>query len=130
MPSIRRLSWSLFLPAHRLKASQSEQLQLILRAEPKLFRAYTLVQQFTKLMFQRSDIGLTEWLIEVEGSEIEPLKSFVRGVRRDEEAVRAGLNSRWSQGPVEGFVNKLKLIKRSMFGRASFSLLRTKVLLT
>jgi transposase len=130
LPSIRRLSWSLFLPAHRLKVSQSEQLQLILRAEPKLSRGYTLVQQFTKLMAQRTDVGLTEWLIEVEGSEIEPLKSFVRGVRRDEEAVRAGLKSRWwSQGPVEGFVNKLKLVKRSAFGRASFQLLRTRILL-
>jgi transposase len=82
-------------------------------------------------MAQRSDVGLTEWLIEVEASEIEPLKSFVRGVRRDEEAVRAGLKSRWwSQGPVEGFVNKLKLVKRSMFGKASFNLLRTRMILS
>ncbi len=117
---IRRLGWSIFLPPHRLKALQSDRLNLILQAEPKLVRGYSLVQ--------RTDAGLSEWLNEVEASEVvEALKSFVRGVRRDEAAVRAGLKLRWSQGPVEGFVNKLKLVKRSMFGRASFSLLRTRV---
>jgi transcriptional regulator with XRE-family HTH domain len=129
LPSIRRLSWSIFLAAHRLKERESDQLNLILQGEPKLFRGYTLIQQFRKLMAQRTDEGLSQWLNEVEGSELEGLKSFGRGVRRDEVAVRAGLKSRWSQGPVEGFVNKLKLVKRSMFGRASFSLLRTRVLL-
>ena len=130
LPSIRRLSWSIFLAPHRLKERESDQLSLILQGEPKLFRGYTLIQQFRKLMAQRTDVGLSQWLDEVEASELEGLKSFGRGVRRDEAAVRAGLKSRWwSQGPVEGFVNKLKLIKRSMFGRASFGLLRTRVLL-
>ncbi len=129
LPSIRRLSWSIFLADHRLKERESEQLNLILQAEPKVARGYSLVQQFRKLMAERTDVGFSEWLIEVEASELEGLKSFARGVRRDEAAVRAGLKMRWSQGPVEGFVNKLKLIKRSMFGRASFQLLRTRVLL-
>ncbi len=129
LPSIRRLIWSIFLAAHQLKEGESEQLNLILQGEPKLASGYTLIQQFRKLMAERSDVGLSQWLDEVEASELEGLKSFGRGVRRDEAAVRAGLKSRWSQGPVEGFVNKLKLIKRSMFGRASFNLLRTRVLL-
>ena len=129
LPSIRRLSWNIFLAPHQLKERESDQLNLILQGEPKLASGYTLIQQFRKLMAERSDVGLSLWLDEVEASELEGLKSFARGVRRDEAAVRAGLKSRWSQGPVEGFVNKLKLIKRSMFGRASFNLLRTRVLL-
>ncbi len=129
VPSIRSLSWSLFLGEERLKGTKSHQLKLILQAEPKLFRGYGLVQRFTKLMAVRSDVGLSEWLDDVEASEIEPLKSFGRGVKRDEAAVRAGLTLRWSQGRVEGSVNKLKLLKRAMFGRASFELLRTRMLL-
>ena len=129
LPSIRSLSWSLFLGKERLKEAKSNQLNLLLQAIPKLASGYGLVQQFTGLMAQRSDSGLSEWLNEVEASEIEPLKSFGRGVKRDEAAVRAGLKLRWNQGPVEGSVNKLKLLKRAMFGRASFSLLRTRVLL-
>lgn len=129
VPSIRSLSWSLFLGKKRLKEAKSNQLNLILQAIPKLASGYALVQKFTGLMAQRSDSGLSEWLDEVEASEIEPLKSFGRGVKRDEEAVRAGLKLRWNQGPVEGSVNKLKLVKRSMFGRASFELLRTRILL-
>ncbi len=119
----------MFLPGHRLKETQSNQLKKILQAAPKVARGYNLVQQFRKLMAERTEVGLSEWLDEVEASEVEALKSFARVVRRDEAAVRAGLKMRWSQGPVEGFVNKLKLIKRSMFGRASFGLLRTRVLL-
>jgi transposase len=119
----------LFLGKKRLKEAKSNQLNLILQAIPKLASGYALVQQFTGLMAQRSDTGLNEWLNEVEASEIEPLKSFGRVVKRDEAAVRSGLKLRWSQGRVEGSVNKLKLLKRSMFGRAFFELLRTRVLL-
>ena len=129
VPSIRSLSWSLFLGEERLKEAKSNQLNLILQANSKLARGHDLVQQFTGLMAKRSDSGLSEWLYEVEASEIEPLKSFGRGVKRDEAAVRAGLTLRWNQGRVEGSVNKLKLLKRSMFGRANFQLLRTRVLL-
>ncbi len=96
LPSIRRLSWSIFLADHRLKERESEQLNLILQAEPKVARGYSLVQQFRKLMAERTDVGFSEWLIEVEASELEGLKSFARGVRRDEAAVKAGLTSRWS----------------------------------
>jgi transposase len=129
VPSIRSLSWSLFLGQERLKQAKSDQLNSILQAIPKLASGYVLVQQFTGLMAQRSDSGLSEWLGKVEISDVEPLKSFGRGVKRDEAAVRAGLKLRWNQGPVEGSVNKLKLLKRAMFGRASFELLRTRVLL-
>ena len=58
------------------------------------------------------------------------LRSLVAGVRRDLAAVHAGLTLEWSQGQVEGHVNRLKLIKRSMYGRANFDLLRQRVLAT
>ncbi len=56
------------------------------------------------------------------------MSRFAKGLRKDLPAVRAGLTERWSNGPVEGFINKLKLVKRQMYGRASFGLLRRRVL--
>ena len=56
------------------------------------------------------------------------IKSFAEFLRQDYDAVKAGLTLSWSNGQVEGQVNRLKLIKRQMFGRASFALLRARVL--
>jgi transposase len=56
------------------------------------------------------------------------LRSFATGIRRDEEAVRAAISSPWSNGQVEGQVNRLKVVKRTMYGRAKFDLLRARVL--
>lgn len=80
------------------------------------------------MLHQHSDEGFTQWLEQVQSSGIEELVSFAKGMMRDEAAVRAGLSLTWNQGPVEGAVNRLKLIKRSMYGRAKFDLLRTRVL--
>jgi transposase len=57
------------------------------------------------------------------------LHSLVTGLRRDLDAVTAGLTMIWSSGPVEGTVNRIKTIKRSMYGRAGFDLLRRRILL-
>ncbi|MGY5800918.1 transposase [Rhizobium sp. LEGMi12c] len=57
-----------------------------------------------------------------------PLSSFARGTRRDVEAVRAALTMPWSTGPVEGKINKLKLTKRSMYGRTGMDLLRSRII--
>jgi transposase len=56
------------------------------------------------------------------------MKSFARGLSSDYEAVEAGITSPWSNGPVEGQINRLKLVKRSMYGRAKFDLLTARVL--
>jgi len=71
---------------------------------------------------------LNGWLAEARMCGIKELGSFVAGVERDYDAVRTGLTYHWSQGPVEGTVNKIKTHKRLMYGRASFALLRQKLL--
>ncbi|HEY3283006.1 MAG TPA: transposase [Armatimonadota bacterium] len=63
-------------------------------------------------------------------SRIPELATFVRGLQQDLAAVQAAARSPWSSGPVEGQVNRLKLVKRSMYGRAGFDLLRRRVLLS
>jgi len=64
----------------------------------------------------------------VQASHLEAFQPFVTGVQQDKEAVFAGLTLPWSNGPLEGNVNRLKLIKRSMYGRAEFDLLKLRVL--
>jgi transposase len=91
-----------------------------------------LAERFTTLIRKRpredAHVPLGLWVAEAVSSSIAPLASFARGLRDDWEAVVAGLSLKWSQGPVEGAVNRLKMIKRQMFGRANFDLLRRRVL--
>jgi Transposase len=64
----------------------------------------------------------------VQVSHLEAFQTFVTGVQKDKDAILAGLTLPWSNGPLEGHVNRLKLIKRSMYGRAELDLLKHRVL--
>jgi len=72
---------------------------------------------------------LEDWITSVEQDTLAPIASFARNLRRDLDAVRNGLSLPHSSGAVEGNVNRLKMLKRQMFGRASLDLLRKRVLL-
>ena len=71
---------------------------------------------------------LDGWLQEASSSNLPELQQFAAGIQRDKAAVQAGLSLPYSNGPVEGHINRLKLIKRSMYGRTHFELLRQRVL--
>jgi transposase len=90
--------------------------------------AYQLVEAFLHMVRERTGEQLDAWLGAVQASHLEAFESFVTGVQQDKDAVLAGLTLTWSNGPVEGQVNRLKLIKRSMYGRAKFDLLKRRVL--
>ncbi len=77
---------------------------------------------------ERTGEQLDAWLGAVQASHLKAFQSFVTGVQQDKDAVLAGLTLPWSNGPLEGNVNRLKLIKRSMYGRAEFDLLKLRVL--
>ena len=68
------------------------------------------------------------WLEEAAGCEATAMQRFAAGLEKDLEAVRAGLTEPWSNGPVKGFVNKLKLLKRQGYGRANLDLLKARTL--
>jgi transposase len=72
--------------------------------------------------------GLDGWLTRAKESQVTELTSFVNGIARDYAAVKAACSLPWSNGVVEGHVNRLKFLKRQMFGRAHLDLLRIKVL--
>ena len=94
----------------------------------ELAAALDLADGFAELIRKRSRETLGEWLARGEASSDPDLRRFVEGIRRDESAVDAAITTRWSNGPVEGHVNRLKTIKRQMYGRAGFVLLRARVL--
>jgi transposase len=128
IPAPGPLRWCFQLSQDRLNEKQRAQLTLLCEREAQFALLHHLAQAFVRLLHEQSDAGLTQWFKEVQNSQIPELISFAKGLQRDEAAVRAGLRLKWSQGPVEGAINKLKLIKRSMYGRAKFDLLRIRVL--
>lgn len=80
------------------------------------------------MMTKLAGQDLEQWIVTVEQDTLAPLASFARNLRRDQDAVHAGLTLPHSSGRVEDTVNKIKMLKRQMFGRANFDLLRTRVL--
>jgi transposase len=96
---------------------------------PELAAARRLAQGFLRLLGERRGDELAAWVADVDGTGPPELRAFSRNLQRDWAAVTAGLTERWSSGPVEGHLNKLELVKRRMYGRAKFDLLRRRVLL-
>ena len=94
----------------------------------ELAAALDLADGFAELIRKQSPETLGEWLARGEASSDPDLRRFAEGIRRDEAAVQAAVTETWSNGPVEGHVNRLKTIKRQMYGRAGFVLLRARVL--
>ena len=95
----------------------------------ELGSARRLAQHFLRLVRERRGRELEQWVAEVHKTGPPELRGFSRNLRHDWDAVHAGLTQPWSSGSVEENVNKLKVAKRQMFGRARFDLLRKRVLL-
>ncbi|MBW8798222.1 MAG: transposase [Streptomyces sp.] len=87
------------------------------------------VRAFGKILTQLQGCRLPHWIEAVRADDLPSLHTFVNGLERDLAAVTAGLTLPWSSGVVEGHVNRIKMIKRQMYGRAGFGLLRKRVLL-
>jgi transposase len=102
--------------------------QMLLAEYPSVATVYALVQRFGQMVRNRQAVDLEAWLADATASGIAELGGFVQGIQRDRAAVEAGLTLEWSQGQVEGQITRLKLLKRQMYGRANFDLLRQRVL--
>jgi len=111
-----------------LKEKEQQALTAIRQASPTAETAYELAQDFMQMLRHREGQRLDIWLDLVRASHIPELQRFARSIQRDKDAVLAGLTLQESNGVVEGKINKLKLIKRMMYGRAEFPLLRQRVL--
>jgi transposase len=127
-PSPRQLSFEWARRPEKRKPPEQARLDAIRACSDELAAALDLADGFANLIRKRSTETLGEWLIRSEASSDPDLRRFAEGIRRDEACVQAAMTERWSNGPVEGHVNRLKTIKRQMYGRAGFVLLRARVL--
>ena len=127
--SIRTAAVLLTQPETALDHEQKQILQALLSVNPIINRIHDLAQHFAQLIRGAASADTyDQWHNDVEASDIKYLKTFAAELRKDDQAVRAALSEVWSNGQTEGQVNRLKTIKRQMYGRANFDLLRLRVL--
>lgn len=112
----------------KLDEEQERYLDRVCEADEALADTRRLTQEFAEMVRKLEGEDLDGWLKDAEESRSTAMRSFALGLRKDLDAVRAGLTKEWSNGCVEGFVHKLKLLKRQGYGRAGFELLRARML--
>jgi transposase len=130
VPKTRQITgWLLSRPASLNTADQAK-LAAIKASCPHLDALAGHIRDFAEIMTRRQGLlALDDWLTRVEADDQPQLHSFAHGIRRDQQAVTAGLALPYSSAAMEGNVNKIKMIKRQMYGRAGFALLRKRVIL-
>ena len=128
-PSPRRLVCWLMTPPDDLPAHQRSHLDDLLATCPHLTTLAKRVREFARLLTGRRGPDLDAWMTAVDADDLPGLHGFIHGLRMDLPAVVAGLTLPYSNGPTEGANTKVKLLKRQMYGRAGFALLRQRILL-
>ena len=125
LPSPRQVTWILLEGPRPVNEQTKEWIQCFRQQVPDIQLTAQLATEFATLVREKRRETLPAWM---ERAAHSPLASFAAGLRRDLSAVEAACSAPWSQGQVEGQVNRLKMLKRQMYGRASFPLLRSRVL--
>ncbi len=126
--SPKQTAWAIYKPDEELKSWQKALCQTLWEISPLAKKARKLAHAFREMISNKQPDYLDEWLVQAESSQIVEFVRFAASLRSDYKAMKAALSFCWSNGQVEGQVNRLKLIKRQMYGRASFMLLRRRVL--
>src|SRR5699024_7697022 len=127
-PSVRQVTG--WLTRHPDSLNEDERLDLkqVLNRSQPLATTHQQVHEFADILTNRRGHRIQEWMRQVQTSGCAALRSFASGLANDLDAVIAGLTLEYSSGAVEGNVNRIKTIKRQMYGRASFDLLRKRIL--
>lgn len=126
--SATQAAWLLVRKHEKLSEKQKALQQTLLNISSIANQAYPLAQAFRQFINERQADALDPWLQQAQASGIAELCRFAGSLQSDYQAVKNALLFAWSNGQVEGQVNRLKLIKRTMYGRAGFDLLRRKAL--
>jgi transposase len=128
-PSARRVAWLALGHIQKPSANDHALLKEIYRQWPQLQEAAELAREFARILKEHDADALEPWTqLAEEPSILEEIRRFAQSLRQDWAAVVQGVKQPWSQGQVEGQINRLKLLKRQMYGRANFDLLRQRVL--
>jgi transposase len=129
-PKIKHVTGWIMRNPENLPAEDEQRLKAILTRCPELAATRRHVGVFATMIRDLHGDRLPDWIDHVRTDNLPALHSFTTGLKQDQDAVTAGLTLTWSNGPTEGTVNKIKMIKRTMFGRAKLDLLRKRILLT
>jgi transposase len=124
----REATWLVIRREETLDAQEKRQLTALQSQEGEVAEAIRLSQDFAALVRQRQPAQLDSWLEHAARSTVQAFVRLATSLRDDYAAVKAGVSLPWSTGPVEGQINRLKMLKRQMFGRANIDLLRLRVL--
>lgn len=127
-PCSRELSWLLIRRSDELEDDEKRLVDALIQ-DDKLAELRQLAHEFMTMIRNGSSEQWLSWLKSSCESVVKELKNFALALKKDSSAIYAALRYPWSNGPTEGHVNRLKFIKRQMYGRASFNLLRLRVLL-
>jgi transposase len=123
----RQVCWLLLRPPDTLTADDDAYLTRLYHACPQVALAEALVEEFGAVLREHDVEGLYTWLRRAQTSGIKEVQALARSIWLDQAAVEAAVRLDWSQGQVEGQVNRLKTTKRAMFGRASLEVLRRRL---
>src|SRR6266446_9212231 len=119
----RRATWLVLRRATKRTEAETQQLTQLQAQAAEVAEAIDLAQDFLQLVRQRQPEHFDAWLERASTSALEAVQRFASGLRDDYAAVTAGMTLPWSTSPVEGHINRLKMVKRQMFGRARLDLL-------
>jgi transposase len=125
----RQAAWLVVRRAAPRDEEEAQQLAQLRAQRAEVAEAIDLAQDFAQLVRQQQPQALEPWLARAAKSAVGAFQRFAKGLRDDYEAVKAGVTLPWSQGPVEGQITRLKLLKRQMFGRAGLALLERRFVL-
>lgn len=128
LPPVRQLVWLLLKSEGNLTDEEKDFKQKILENSDEVRQGLGLLNKFRTMVREKQADKYEEWQTEVQSKKLTEFENFAKGLRRDNEAVKNALSEQWSNGQVEGQVNRLKLIKRAMYGRGNFDLLKARVL--
>ncbi|MEU4732092.1 ISL3 family transposase [Streptomyces sp. NPDC023588] len=128
-PSPRAVAGWILRRPEALTESEQLQLKTVSADCPEIAALTRHVRSFATILTERQGERLPDWLDAVRQDDLPSLHTLATGLERDRDAVIAGLTLPWNSGVVEGHVNRIKMLKRQMFGRAGFRLLRKRVLL-
>ena len=119
----------LYKPIDKVKELSQEQLDKVIDENSVLGKIFDIVKSFKETLFSKKEAELDKWIEDALLLGIDELNSFIGGIKRDMGAVKNAIKYDYNNGLAEGSVNKLKVVKRIMYGRCSFNLLRNKLLM-
>jgi transposase len=127
-PTLRSLTWSIVRRPEERTVDDERLLTQLSDGDAKLTATIELARGFAAIVREQQAEKLNEWLEQARQSGFRIWSNFAAGLDQDYDAVRAALTLNWSNGPTEGHINRLKCLKRQMYGRAKDDLLRKRVL--